>query len=69
MPSFALVLPYLVGIAVAAVLASLAGGLVAMARGGEFNARWGNWLMRARVISQGVALVLIALHFALGRLG
>lgn len=63
------ILPYLVGIAVAATLASLAGGLVAMARGGAFNARWGNLLMRARVVSQGAALALIALHFIVGRAG
>lgn len=69
MPSLLPVLPYLVGIAIAAVLASLAGGLVAMARGGDFNARWGNRLMRARVVSQGVALGLIALYFALKGLG
>lgn len=62
-------LPYLVGIAVAAVLASLAGGLVAMARGGAFNERWGNRLMRARVASQGAALALIALYFLFGRTG
>jgi hypothetical protein len=62
-------LPYLVGIAVAAVLASLAGGLVAMARGGAFNARWGNRLMRARVVSQGAALALMALYFLVGRPG
>lgn len=58
-------LPYLIGVAVAAVLASLAGGLVSMARGGAFNARWGNTLMRARVIAQATALVLIALYFML----
>ena len=63
------ILPYLVGIAIAAALASLAGGLVAMARGGAFNARWGNWLMRARVASQATALLLIALYFLLPRLG
>ncbi len=63
------ILPYLVGIAIAAALASLAGGLVAMARGGAFNARWGNRLMRARVVSQGAALALIALYFVVGRSG
>ena len=69
MPSLAPLLPYLVGIAIAAVLASLAGGLIAMARGGDFNARWGNRLMRARVVAQGVALALIALTFALKGFG
>jgi hypothetical protein len=62
-------LPYLIGLAIAAVLASLFGGLAAMARGGAFNARWGNRLMRARVVSQGAALALIALYFLLGTQG
>ncbi|KAI9881957.1 MAG: hypothetical protein M1823_006329 [Watsoniomyces obsoletus] len=48
-------------VAMLAVLASLAVGLVGMARGGEFNARYGNTLMRWRVILQGIAIALIAL--------
>lgn len=48
-------------LAAVAVVASLATGLVGMARGGEFNAKYGNKLMRARVILQGVAIVFFAL--------
>ena len=36
-------------------------GIVAMLRGGEFNEKYGNKLMNARVILQGVALLFLAL--------
>ncbi|NNG04177.1 MAG: twin transmembrane helix small protein [Inquilinus sp.] len=49
----------LVVLAMLAVLATLFVGLIGMARGGEFNARYGNRLMRLRVILQGVALLLV----------
>ncbi len=62
------ILPYLIGAAIAAVLVTLFAGLVGMARGGTFNERWGNRLMRARVASQGAALALLALYFILTRL-
>lgn len=51
---------------IAAMLATfgvLAMGLVAMARGGEFNAKYGNRLMWWRVRLQLLALVLFALAF------
>lgn len=44
-----------------AVLASLAGGLVSMAKGGDFNAKYGNKLMRLRVAMQGLALLFFAI--------
>ena len=69
METLKLILPYLIGVSLVAVLGSLFGGLASMSRGGDFNLRWGNRLMRWRVISQGVALALIALYFALTRLG
>lgn len=56
MSSFTLVAVIL---AMLAVLATLFVGLVGMARGGEFNARYGNRLMRLRVILQGLALLLV----------
>ena len=43
------------------VVLSLFGGLVVMARGDEVNARYGNRLMRMRVLFQGMALVFFAL--------
>ena len=42
-------------------LATAAAGLFAMARGGEFNRRHGNRLMRWRVLMQGAALLLLVL--------
>jgi len=44
-----------------AVLGALFVGLFAMVRGGEFNAKYGNRLMRLRVILQGVALIMFVL--------
>jgi hypothetical protein len=41
-------------------------GVTGFYRGGEFNRRYGNVLMRARVVSQGVTLILLVL-FLLSR--
>jgi len=57
----------LVAIALGAVLLVLVVGVVSMLRGGEFNRKYGNKLMRLRVILQGVALALLALLFLIGR--
>lgn len=48
-------------IAMLLVLASLAAGLFAMVKGGEFNKKYGNKLMRLRVTLQGIAIGLFAL--------
>jgi hypothetical protein len=63
--------PYLVGMsrfffilmlgAMFLTFASLFMGLFAMVKGGEFNQKYGNRLMRARVTLQGIALALFAL--------
>jgi hypothetical protein len=45
----------------AAVVIVLLIGVVGMARGGDFNAKYGNKLMRLRVILQGLAIVLFIL--------
>jgi hypothetical protein len=58
--------------ALAATLAALFLGLLSMVKGGAFNARYGNRLMRLRVVVQGLAVALIAaamLLFALGHAG
>lgn len=47
--------------AMTAVLASLVVGIISMAKGGEFNKKYGNRLMRTRVTLQGVALVFFML--------
>lgn len=48
-------------IAMFLTLAVLATGIVGFIKGGEFNEKYGNKLMRARVIMQGIALALFAL--------
>ncbi len=53
-------LKVLVGIALVVTVVALFAGVVSMARGGSFNARWGNKLMRLRVVAQGAAVALLA---------
>ncbi len=50
-----------VAIACLAVLAVLLFGIYSFGRGGEFNRRNGNRLMRWRIIAQAVAIVLVVL--------
>ncbi len=57
----------LVIVALVGTLAVLFAGIFAMARGGEFNRKWGNLLMRARVASQGLAILLLLALFAVNR--
>jgi hypothetical protein len=56
-------LPALVIISALATLGILLFGVITMIRGGDFNRRNSNKLMRARVIMQGVTLALLALLF------
>ncbi|MEM9468694.1 MAG: twin transmembrane helix small protein [Pseudomonadota bacterium] len=51
------------------VLLSLIIGLVAMVKGGEFNKKYGNKLMRMRVTLQGLALGLFVLAVWTGNNG
>ena len=53
--------PVFLGLALFAVLAVLLAGVFSMAKGGEFNRKYGNKLMRWRVGLQGLALLLFAL--------
>lgn len=57
-------LPFLIALAALATLGILATGIVSMFKGGPFNAKHGNRLMRFRVIAQAVTVGLLAL-FAL----
>jgi hypothetical protein len=57
------VLPALIVLFMLATLGVLAVGLGGFFQGGEFNRRHGNRLMRARVVLQGVTLLLLALYF------
>ena len=53
----------LVMIALFMTLGVLFAGIFSMARGGDFNKKHGNRLMRLRVIFQGIAILLFALAF------
>ena len=53
----------LVIVALAATLLVMGAGMVSMVRGGDFNKRYGNLLMRGRVISQATTVALLALWF------
>ena len=61
------VFPMSIAVALAAVLVVLVIGVVGMLRGGAFNRRYGNGLMRLRVILQGVAVALIVIYVFLVR--
>jgi hypothetical protein len=58
------VFPMLIVVALVAVLITLLTGVVGMLRGGQFNKQYGNKLMRLRVASQGVAVLLIVVYVA-----
>lgn len=55
----------LVAIACLVVVGILALGIGAFAKGGEFNRKHSNRLMRYRIVAQGVAVALILLFIAL----
>ena len=61
MEAFEAVFPMLIIIALIAVLIALAIGVIGMLRGGDFNRRYGNKLMRLRVLLQALAIILIIL--------
>ncbi len=46
-----------------AVVLVMGAGIVFMARGGEGNKKYANRLMQARVLLQGVAVILLAVLF------
>lgn len=50
-------------ISMAAVVGILLTGLYAMSKGGDFNEKYGNKLMRARIYVQGLALLMLALAY------
>jgi|MEHZ01.5.fsa_nt_MEHZ011526482.1_6 hypothetical protein len=55
------ILPILLAVALAAVMLALIVGVIAMARGGEFNRKYGQKMMRWRVGLQALAVGLILL--------
>ncbi len=60
------VLPILIGLSLVCVLGVLGVGVASMLRGGAFNRKHSNTLMRARVATQGVTVALLVLFFVLG---
>lgn len=60
-------LTYLVFGLMFSVAGVLCVGVLSMARGGEFNRKNANKLMKMRVILQGVALLFLGLIFILSR--
>ena len=54
-------------VALLAVLGVLLTGVVGMARGGDFNRKYGNLLMRWRVALQGLAVILILIAILASR--
>jgi len=62
--ALAAVLPMLIILSLIAVLIVLGIGIIGMLRGGDFNRRYGNKLMRVRVATQGLAILLILLFVA-----
>ncbi len=62
------ILPIVIFIMLLAVVGVLLVGVFAMARGGEFNRKYGNKLMQARVAIQAVAVgLLFLLWLAFGK--
>jgi hypothetical protein len=57
------ILGVLVIIGLAATLIVMGAGMVSMFKGGEFNRKYGNLLMRGRIISQATTVALLALWF------
>ena len=62
------VFPYLVGLSLASVVAVFVTGVVGMGKGGAFNEKYGNKLMRLRVLTQGIAVGLLLVYFLLHHL-
>jgi hypothetical protein len=59
----------IVAIAVLAVLAILMFGIGGFARGGDFNRKHANKVMRWRIIAQAIAIALILLFVFIRRMG
>ena len=68
MDSFYNIAFYFLLIILFAVAVILFAGIFMMAKGGSANKKYSNKIMRARVILQGVAIVVLCLIFLLKRL-
>ncbi len=61
------ILPYLIGLSLIAVVVTLFSGLITMVMGGDFDRRYGNKLMRLRVLTQAITVALFVLYYFLTR--
>jgi hypothetical protein len=61
------ILPYFIVAAMLATLGVLGVGVFAMLRGGAFDAKYSNKLMRMRIAFQALAILLFGLFLLLGR--
>ena len=59
--------PIVIVAAMIAAVGALLLGVFSMAKGGEFNKKYGNRLMRARVVLQGLAIVLFIVFMLIYR--
>ena len=60
-------LSILILLALTSVTGVLVIGIVSMIKGGEFNEKYGNLLMKLRVGLQGLTILLLALSFILAQ--
>lgn len=60
--TLSIVFQYLIGFMMVVVLCVLAVGVFGMLRGTEYNKKYGNRLMRLRVITQAITIVLFAIY-------
>jgi hypothetical protein len=59
---------YLLAFSLVATLLVLAVGIVGMARGGEFNKKYNNIIMRTRIGTQALTVLLFMAYFAVEKL-
>ena len=60
-------LPVIIVAAMIAALGALLMGVVSMAKGGDFNRKYGNKLMRFRIALQGLAILLFIIFMLMYR--
>ena len=62
------VIGYLLALSLIVTLLVLVVGLIGMARGGDFNTRYNNIIMRARIGTQAFTVLMFVAYFVVGKL-
>ena len=62
------VIGYLLALSLIATLLVLVVGLIGMARGGDFNSKYNNIIMRARISTQAFTVLMFVAYFVVGKL-